>query len=380
MTFLHGEFFYWMLPLVVVLFYFWQTQKSPHSASFSEAVLEKLHAPAITMGLRGRNILFLAAAVLLIVAMAQPVMFEDEAATDGSTNIVIALDLSKKSSDAFEAEKRSVIDMLRLLRGENISLVGYDMDVFRISPYSTDTDMLVSLIQGLDTDAMQRFESDSSVIGVLQKNGGMKIIIGDPIYGHNTLLSDVKQTLERIKKTQHLYAHIPLFYYPLGLALLLILIALSSMSKRRSVPLAAIVLLVSLNEIPLSAGILDFRVLDAGYRAYEQGNYSQSIASFKAYQKVHDSPEIRYNLANAFYKAGMYQQSLYWYRKVHTVDPLLAMRTAYNIGVCEHRIHIYSEENRVKKSAGDMDRFYEVLVPKQGKRLGTEMKTRLYSM
>jgi hypothetical protein len=378
MTFLHGEFFYWMLPLIAILFYFWQTQKSPQSAPFSEFILKRLHAPEITMTLWGRNTLFLIAAVLLIAAMAQPVIFQDEAATDGKVNILIALDLSKKSPDAFEAEKRSAIDTLRLLRGENISLVGYDTHVFRISPYSTDTDILVSLIQGLDIDMIQRFESDSSVIGSLQTNSGMKIIIGDPIYERNTQLTDVTQTLERIKKSQRLYAHIPLFYYPLGLAMLLILIALSSMSKRRSVPLAAILLMVYVNEIPSSAGILDFRVLDTGYRAYERGDYSQSIASFKAYQKVHDTPEIRYNLANALYKNGAYQQALYWYQQVYSTDPLLLQRTAYNLRLCKQRIA--TKGNTLKKSIGYSDDFQEVLVSKQEKQTAVQVKTRLYSM
>ncbi|MDD2368602.1 MAG: hypothetical protein PHQ90_04810, partial [Sulfuricurvum sp.] len=138
MTFLHSEFFFWMLPGVAVLFYFWQTQKAPQSAPFSDEVLAQLRAPEITMGLRGRNTLLLAASILLIIAMAQPVILDEDAIGEGSVDVLIALDLSKKSREAFESEKVSAIDMVRHLRGENIALVGYDTRLYRISPYSTD--------------------------------------------------------------------------------------------------------------------------------------------------------------------------------------------------------------------------------------------------
>lgn len=380
MTFLHSEFFYWMLPPIALLFYFWQTQKSPQSAPFSEAVLDRLHSPSTTMSLRGRNTLFLIAAILLIAAMAQPVIFQEDGAMEGKSDILIALDLSKKSPDALEAQKRSAIEMLRLLRGENISLVGYDTQLYRIAPFSTDTDMMVSLIKGLDLEVMQDFVSDSSVVEKLHKTEGLTIIIGDPISEHNTRLPDVAKMLEKIKKSQHLYAHIPLFYYPLGLAMLLIWMALSSMSKRRSVPFAAVLLMVSMNVTPSSAGILDFRELKKGYSTYEQGDYRQSVMSFKAYQKVHDSPEIRYNLANALYKAGEYQEACYWYRQVYTTDHLLAMRAAYNLGLCVQRMHRDSEGNSVKKSAEIPDVFQERSARKQREKMGEQQKTRLYSM
>lgn len=380
MTFLHPEFFYWMFPPIAVLFYFWQTQKSPQSAVFSETNLERLRSPVITMTLRGRNTLFLTAAILLITAMAQPIIFQDEAVAEGEANVLIALDLSKKSPDAFEAQKRLAIDMLRLLRGENIALVGYDTRLYRISPFSTDTDMMVSLIKGLDSEAMQHFVSDSSVVGKIQTDEELKIIIGDPIPEHNTQLFDVAETIEKIKKSQRLYAHIPLFYYPLGLAMLLIWFALSSMSKRQSVPISVILVMLSFCTVPIDAGILDFKQLDDGYEAYERGNYIQSAESFRWYQKKHDSPEIRYNLANALYKAGQYEKARYWFRSVHTSDRLLIQRTAYNLGLCEQRIYDDTKVHRVKKSAGYPSVFLKRSVRKPRKPIGIQGKTRLYSM
>ncbi len=371
MTFLHGEFFYWMLPPIVVLFYFWQTQKSPHSAPFSEAVLERLHAPATTMGLRGRNALFLAASVLLIVAMAQPVIMQNEAAMDGKVDILIALNLSKKSLNAFNAEKMSAVDILRQLRGENISLVGYDTKLYRIAPYTRDTDMLVGLIEGLASDAMQTVQNDSSAVRKLKTDEGITIIIGDPIYERNTHLSRVLDEIEGVKKSQRHYAHIPLFYYPLGLAMFLIWIALSSMSKRRSVSIAAVLVMLKMSDLPANAGILDFQTLKYGYEAYRQGDYRQSAGYFKMYQKEHDSPEIRYNLANAFCKAGEYEKALYWYRQVYTTDHLLRER--------ERKRHDDRQEKRLKEGV-KIEIFSEKTKLKSPSKENNETKTRLYPM
>ncbi|MDD2949484.1 MAG: tetratricopeptide repeat protein [Sulfuricurvum sp.] len=379
MTFLHSEFFFWMLPGVAVLFYFWQTQKAPQSAPFSDEVLAQLRAPEITMGLRGRNTLLLAASILLIIAMAQPVILDEDAIGEGSVDVLIALDLSKKSREAFESEKVSAIDMVRHLRGENIALVGYDTRLYRISPYSTDTDMMVTLIEGLDPDVMVRAESNGAIVGKMDSDA-VKVLIGDPLFEHNTPFSEVMEKIEKIKNSQRLYAHDPLFTYPLGLAMLLIWIALSSMSKRLSVPLTAVLLIVSIGETPSRAGMLDFRILQEGYSAYEQEDYTRSAEYFKRYQTIHDSPEVRYNLGNALYKAGEYQKACYWYRHVYTNNRLLAQRTAYNLGLCEQKMgHDLEETARVKSGSLSED-FLEAPSHEPIKPIGEKVKTRVYPM
>jgi tetratricopeptide (TPR) repeat protein len=378
MIFLHPEFFVWMLPPVLVLFYFWQTQKSPHTAVFGEAVLKRLHAPEITMGLRSRNILFLIAALLLITAMAQPVILQDEAAAEGRVDVLIALDLSKKSLEAFEEEKRTAIDTIRRLKGENIAVIGYDTRLYRITPHTTDTRMSAELLSRLDPEVMRQFKSNSSLVDKFRSDERIVIITGDPISAHNTQLSGIEERIEQIKTAQRLYAHIPLFYYPLGLGMVLIWIALSSMSKRRSVPAAAILVALGTGNITGHAGILDFQKLNSGYSAYEMGDYRQSAHYFKSYQKEHDSPEIRYNIANALYKAGAYPEALYWYRQVHTGDRLLAQKTAYNLSLCEAKIYTENKNRKKQKHSRDEPLSHDPLsLPKKNP---NEIKTRLYPM
>ncbi|WP_295055476.1 tetratricopeptide repeat protein [Sulfuricurvum sp.] len=378
MSFLHAEFFMWMLPPIFVLFYFWQTQKSPQSALFNDAVLKRLHASEITMGLRSRNSLFLIAALLLIIAMAQPVIFQDEAANGGRGDVVIALDLSKKTVLAFEEEKRSAIDTIRRLQGVNIAVIGYDTQLYRIVPYTTDTRMTAELVGGLDPESMRQFKSDSSLVDKFRSDEGTVIIIGDPVYERNTQLFGIESRIEQIKTAQRLYAHIPLFYYPLGLAMLLIWIALSSMSKRRSVPAATILITLCIGNLPSHGGILDFQQLNHGYEAYEKRDFRQSAHYFESYQKTHDSPEIRYNIANALYKAGAYQEALYWYRKVHTADRLLAQKVAYNLSVCEAKISKKSKRSENRKFNEDKTLSHDS--PRLPKKNMNEIKTRLYPM
>lgn len=377
MTFLHPEFFYWMLPAAVVLFYFWQTQKPMHDTPFRESVLERLRAPEITMGLKGRNTLFFSASLLLISAMAQPVILQKDLADEGSVEAVIALDLSKKTIEEFETEKMHAIDAVHALQGNNIALMGYDEGLYRISPFSTDTAMMVELIKGLQPEVMQYTVSNVTLLDARRGDAAVQVIIGDPIPEHNTPLSTLEEKAEKIKSAQRLYAHSPLFMYPLGLAMLLIAIALSSMSRRHSVPLLSVLGMLCLNNTPAVAGILDFQELRAGYSAYERGDYIHSAAYFSRYQKKHDSPEIRYNLGNVYYKAGNYEKAYYWYGRVYTSKPLLAERTAYNLGKTYQKIKEGKERTGGKAEVLG-ERSLHLPLQKTLKQINGKKRTRLY--
>jgi tetratricopeptide (TPR) repeat protein len=368
-----------MVPAAVVLFYFWQTQKPIHDTPFRETILERLRAPEITMGLKGRNILFFCASILLISAMAQPVILQKNLASEGHVEAVIALDLSKKPIEYFETEKIDAINAVHILEGQNISLIGYDKEIYRISPASTDSAMMVELIQGLDPEVMHFVGSNVKKLSSLRGNETLKIIIGDPIREHNTPPSTLKEKVDKIKLSQHLYAHSPLFLYPLGLAMLLIAIALSSMSKRHSIPVLGVLAMLCLSGTPSVAGVLDFQDLREGYRAYEKGNYTHSAECFSRYQKKHDSPEIRYNLGNVYYKVGEYEKARYWYARVHTSKSRLAEQTAYNLAQTYQKL---KEHEKVKgiKSENSEEHTPTCSSQKRIKSVKEKRKTRLYSM
>lgn len=378
MTFLHPEFFFWMVPGIAVLFYFWLTQKPSRNTFFNEAVLERLRAPEMTMGLKKRNILFLMAALLLITAMAQPVILQKDASAQGEVDLLIALDLSKKSLEAFETEKNTAIDLIRKLEGENISLYGYDERLYRISPLTIDSEMEVELIAGLSPEVMRSGVSNVQKVHALRQSNSVEVIIGNPNPEYNTELSSLKIRIEKLKASQALYLHIPLFYYPLGLAMLLIWMALSSMSKRRSVPLAAVLALLCAGYAPGFAGILDFQELRKGNRAYAEGEYLQSIEHFKRYQQSHDSPEIRYNLGNAYYKAKEYEKARYWYERVSTNDIVLAQKKDYNLGLTYQKLG--KNRGKIEEKTPEITKENRIHLSPQKRpaRIKAKGKTRLY--
>lgn len=385
-TFLHPEFFGWMIPPVALLFYFWQTQKSQEHHYFSDESLRRLRAPEITMGLKGRNILFLLASVLIIAAMAQPVMLPKGDMAEGRADILIVLDLSNKTAEAFEKEKQETLDLIRRLEGERIAIVGISDALYRISPSSIDVGMLMRLVQGLQPEILKSDFADTALIYALD-DLSLQIGVGFP-----PSLSDTGKTvfvsgeekrqiifaqIAEQKKAQALYAHIPLFPYPLGLSMVLIWIALSSMSKRRTVPLTAFVLIFTFPNFPLHGGMLDFTVLQNGYAAYERGEYDKSAACFKEYKASHDSPEIRYNLANALYRSGKYEEARYWYRRVYTNKSVLAERTASNLLTVEKQIEAGQKKNASEEAIS------EISVVHAGRsahllQTGTLFRTRLY--
>ena len=143
--------------------------------------------------------------------------------------------------------------------------------------------------------------------------------------------ADVKAMLREIEniaikkelKSQEIEKYIPLFYYPVGLALLLLLIATSSMSKREKVEVPSLFLLGFLlfNVPDAKAGILDFVELKDAKEDYKQGNYKAAAHNFECFAKEKDNSEAYYDAANAYYKAKEYKKALKAYQKAIFSDP-----------------------------------------------------------
>lgn len=351
-SFLHPEFFFWMVIPVVALFYLWMTQKSSEQSLFAPSALERLRPPPVTMGLVGRNRLFLIAALLLITAMAGPIALEEGEDAAVRSNVLIAIDISRQSPENFARAKEGAIALIHGLRGENVGVVAYDSAPYFVAPLSRDSYGVSELVRGLDPSQMQGGsgdmeglisalkhhyeEGDDSLIlvplsssseGVV--NGGDLTVI--PMEPGEATAAVVEEIRAAARKNAPL-SSIPLFFYPLGGAMLLIAIALSSMSQRRSVPVAAVLLTFATQGMELHAGVFDFTLLDEAVASYERGEYPKSAALFRSYRQKHDGPQIRYNLANALYRSGRYGEARMWYETIYTTDPVLREHVRYNLG------------------------------------------------
>ena len=137
--------------------------------------------------------------------------------------------------------------------------------------------------------------------------------------------ADIKKMLEEIHahsvkkemKSKEIKRFIPLFYYPLGLSLLLLLIATSSMSKRKviNVPTAFILFGLLFGSAKVEAGVLDFMELEKAKEAYSAGDYKKSGEIYKEYEAKTGLAQTHYNIGNTLYKEGKYKEAISSYNK-----------------------------------------------------------------
>lgn len=389
-SFLHSEFFFWMVLPAGALFYFWQTQKPLESRWLGEETLRKLRAPEITMGLRGRNTLFLTASILLIAAMAQPVLLEPLPMQGPKAEIVFAIQTGTRSDGDFERVKELAIEAMGAVAGNDMAVVAFDEGVYLVAPLSDDLPILSALVRNLPRTAessdpsgmltaVKRMEGVDTVAVVAAEKMAMpsdNVILLDDSSGIGRLADRVRGQ----KEAQRLAVHTPLFYYPLGLAMVLILIALSSMSKRRSIGVAALMgILCMSHPSAAEAGFFDFALLHEANEAYERGEYSRSAALFGQYQQSHDTAQIRYNRANALYKAGRYQQAEFWYRHVYTDDVQLEEHRRFNLDQTRKQIALIERKDGAGIKAPSRTES-EKNRHKRGAQGAEDLKTRLFAI
>jgi len=287
------------------------------------------------MGLKGRNTLFLMSAILLIIAMAQPVIIGSTPIKEKRLHITLVID---RGVGSFEQTRSLALSSLYSVLGEEIELISFDDRVYRIAPLSNDGAILAELIQHLTSS------SKPSVPTILEEKLAQNdtdmcvVITSKKVVSEHFItvfsFADVEKVHEKLLELREknvLQAHIPLFFYPLGGAMVLILFALSSMSKRSSVSVAMVLLALSFTPQRGDAGILDFQLLREAKAAYESGEYKKSERLYARYQLQHDSPQVRYNRANALYMSGHFKRARYWYERVYTNDPILRERTTLNL-------------------------------------------------
>ncbi|WP_404318456.1 VWA domain-containing protein [Malaciobacter canalis] len=143
-------------------------------------------------------------------------------------------------------------------------------------------------------------------------------------------VENIMKTVENNSKKQNATSkkfkvYTELFYYPLALALLILLIAFSSLPKSRFLPF----ILILFMQYDLKASITDFKTIDKAQEAYENKDYEKAAKEFK---KVAKTPQAYYNLANSLYKQKKFKQALENYKKVISSDESLEFKKLHNMG------------------------------------------------
>lgn len=123
------------------------------------------------------------------------------------------------------------------------------------------------------------------------------------------------------------------FQWPLAAAVALLLAAQALPTVKK--PLAGLIVLWAL----LPQGQAQAGPLQEGYKAYQQGQYDQALEKFVQGQlKDPENPAVLYNLGNAYYKAGKYDDAAAHYgQALSQAPPDLKAKLLYNLGNTDYR-------------------------------------------
>lgn len=147
-------------------------------------------------------------------------------------------------------------------------------------------------------------------------------------------ISDISAILDEIQssskkenlKNKKYKTYVELFYYPLALSLVLMLIAFSSLPKLKRV---APVLLLAFISFDAKASLLDFQTIQNANESYEKKDFKKASSEFS---KLTQTVEGRYNHANSLYKEKKYKKALSEYKNVVTSNKELQFKKLHNTG------------------------------------------------
>jgi len=182
---------------------------------------------------------------------------------------------------------------------------------------------------------------NSKIQSLATQTGGVyieSVLADDDI---KTMLKEIESITEKSTlKKETIPQYTQLFYYPLALAVLFLLLGFSSL-PRRTVQAFLVLLLLSVTQEEAKAGLLDFQKLHDAKAAYLNENYNKSISLYEDF--AIESPEAVYNLANSLYKEKKYERALKVYNKVSTDDKEFKAKALHNSGNTHVKLKQYEE-------------------------------------
>ncbi len=161
MIFLKPEYFTMMLLPTLVLFYLIASNKSAVELYFDEKVLQRLRFDNDALGKVGRNMLLFAALIMMIVALARPVIEKrDITIASKSIDVMVAFDISQSmlAADIYPSRlafaKRRFMELVENFKEANIGVIAFSSEGFLLSPMTQDSRMLKYLVHNLSLDSM----------------------------------------------------------------------------------------------------------------------------------------------------------------------------------------------------------------------------------
>lgn len=146
------------------------------------------------------------------------------------------------------------------------------------------------------------------------------------------ILADIdKKSSKKELESKKFKTYTELFYYPLALALFILLIAFSSLPKFKSRNMVNTIAIFSLSFFVTNADaeIFNFQTIEKANNQYKQQQYKEST---KNYKKVANTAEAKYNLGNSLYKEAKYKEALSTYKDITTTNQNLEYKKLHNMG------------------------------------------------
>ncbi len=189
--------------------------------------------------------------------------------------------------------------------------------------------------------------------------------------------ADVKAMLREIEKasdkkelkSEIIEKFIPLFYYPLSLALLFLLLATSSLpSKKFAIPVM-IFFSFFLEHQELRAGLLDFMDLDEAKEAYALEKYEKAQKIYTKYAQENNNSSTHYNIGNTLYKQHKYDEAMLSYEKASFDNNVSNARNHANIG------NTYVKQGKENALANAVESYEKSLSMKEDKEVRENLET-----
>ena len=130
-----------------------------------------------------------------------------------------------------------------------------------------------------------------------------------------------------------------LYYYPLLLSFILLILSLTKMQK--FIPFFSLLIIFAL-PTKSDASVLDFYYLKEATKAYKEKDFNKAISEYK---KLSPSVFSYLNLATSYYKAKKYSNAMKYYALIQSTNPKIKQIIFYNMGNCAVKLQKY---NRAK--------------------------------
>ena len=186
MVFINSIVLYTLLPVALFLLYLLLSNKDKIERVFDDTVLESITVQPL-LNKKMREFFLAAGIVLIIIALARPVLLKEHQRYVHKQNVLILLDMSQsmRSTDLFpnrlEYAKAQIKRLLANSEGINYALGAFDSDLYLIAPFSDNYTILRQKIENLQERAN---DSKADYIGIFesldvffQNGSGVKNII-----------------------------------------------------------------------------------------------------------------------------------------------------------------------------------------------------------